>query len=358
MANPASSRNAPALADAITATRLGKKSLARELLREITELEPRHEQAFLWRAALAETAEEAVTCLRQVLTINPNNQQALSALAAQRLQPAPPPTPASQAPRPRPATPPNRPGLFAVSLAKASDEPAQSKAMIRLWQCPLCHHEQEDEPGRCPGCNSLLSLDDLSALADNRGVKEEHLLNAIQRWQQRITLAPTAEAHVHIALAFCNLNRSAEALPHLEEAVRLRPQDPELRRAMDTLRLRKLVLAVDDSLTVRKLVSVTLERKGFRVLTAADGLQAIACLDRATPDLVLLDITMPKMDGYDVCRTMKRMPSLKSIPVLMLSGKDGLFDKMRGKLSGATDYLTKPFDVATLTRALDKHLPA
>jgi twitching motility two-component system response regulator PilG len=125
---------------------------------------------------------------------------------------------------------------------------------------------------------------------------------------------------------------------------------------LETLRSRKLVLAVDDSPTVRRLISVSLERKGYRVVTAEDGMQALAKLADHMPDLVLLDITMPKMDGYEVCKVIKRNQMMKKVPVLMLSGKDGIFDKLKGRISGATDYISKPFDVAMLLHALDRHL--
>jgi twitching motility two-component system response regulator PilG len=117
---------------------------------------------------------------------------------------------------------------------------------------------------------------------------------------------------------------------------------------------RGTILVVDDSTTVRKLVAITLERHHFRVITAADGLEALAHLESEIPDVVLLDITMPNMDGYKVCKTIKSNERTHHLPVIMLSGKDGFFDKMRGRMAGSTEYLTKPFDPDELVEAVGR----
>ena len=119
---------------------------------------------------------------------------------------------------------------------------------------------------------------------------------------------------------------------------------------------RPLVLVVDDSPTVRKLVSLTLERRGYRVITAFDGVAAIKELGTHRPDLILLDINMPRLDGYRLCKLIKKHEATQSIPVVMLSGKDGMFDKLRGRLVGCSDYITKPFEADALTHKVAKYL--
>ncbi len=114
------------------------------------------------------------------------------------------------------------------------------------------------------------------------------------------------------------------------------------------------ILAVDDSPTVRKLVSITLERHNYRVLSAVDGMGALSKLNDELPDLILLDITMPRMDGYQLCKIIKDNPNTAHIPVVMLSGNDGIFDKMRGRIAGATAYLTKPFNPDKLLNIVEK----
>src|SRR5919197_2346406 len=99
-----------------------------------------------------------------------------------------------------------------------------------------------------------------------------------------------------------------------------------------------LVLVVDDSPTIRKIVEVTLRRERIRVVGVGDGLSALAAIADKQPRLVLLDITLPGMDGYQICQAIKHQPMSKHIPVVMLSGRDGFFDKMRGKLAVSTQY--------------------
>ena len=119
-----------------------------------------------------------------------------------------------------------------------------------------------------------------------------------------------------------------------------------------------LVLVVDDSPTIRKIVEVTLRRERIRVMGVGDGLSALAAVADKQPQLVLLDITLPGMDGYQICQALKHRPASKHIPVVMLSGRDGFFDKVRGRLAGSTQYVTKPFDPAQLVKAVSKHVSA
>ncbi|HKS70995.1 MAG TPA: response regulator, partial [Ktedonobacterales bacterium] len=117
-----------------------------------------------------------------------------------------------------------------------------------------------------------------------------------------------------------------------------------------------VVLVVDDSPTVRKIVQLTLQRERIRVVTAGDGLSALAAVADEQPDLILLDIMLPKMDGYNICQAVRRNMDYRNLPIIMLSGKDGLFDKMRGKLAGSTEYITKPFDSSELVQTVRRHL--
>jgi twitching motility two-component system response regulator PilG len=104
------------------------------------------------------------------------------------------------------------------------------------------------------------------------------------------------------------------------------------------------------------LVTITLEKRDYRVIPASDGLEALAKINDGLPDLVLLDITMPRMDGYQLCKIIKGNPGTKHVPVVMLSGKDGFFDKVRGRMAGSTEYITKPFEPDALVRTVEKHI--
>lgn len=339
-----------ALAEAITAAKLGQRQLARQILADLVERDPRNESAWLWVAALSEDKQQAMEALGRVLDINPNNQQALNALALARLQ-------ESGARYARGGQkPPAASGNGHAPAAQPAAAPAAPTPAA--WTCPACGERSPRAERRCPGCGILAVLADPDEYAQNKGVHEEKLQETIQRLQARLSKQDSFADRLLMALCLLNLNRSGEALAHLQRAAELNPGHAGVERLKEKLAARRLVLAVDDSMTVRKIVSITLERLGYRVLTAADGMQALARLKEETPDLVLLDITMPRMDGYQVCKVIKQAPATKSIPVVMLSGKDGFFDKVKGRLAGATDYITKPFREATLAEIVEKYAAA
>ncbi len=333
-----------ALAEAITAAKLGQLQLARRLLAELVERDPNNENAWLWIAALSEDKQQAMAALDRVLQINPNNQQAMNALALARLQES-----GLRYAR--------RPAQGNGQQAAAASGPSPASQTIS-WTCPVCAAASPKAERRCPRCGVLAVLATPEEFAKNKGVNEDAVHEAMQRVQLRLARQESFADRLLMALCLLNLNRSAEAVPHLRKAAELQPGHAGVQRLLESLRSRRLILAVDDSLTVRKIVSITLERLGYRVLTAADGMQALARLSEETPDLVLLDITMPRMDGYQVCKVIKQAPLTKSIPVVMLSGKDGFFDKVKGRLAGATDYITKPFREATLAEVVEKYVSA
>src|SRR5262249_46636519 len=118
---------------------------------------------------------------------------------------------------------------------------------------------------------------------------------------------------------------------------------------------RKTILVVDDSPTIRKLVTMTVERRGYATRTAGTGLEAIDVIrDWGVPDLILLDITMPGMDGCPLCRLLRQNTETTNVPIIMLSGKDGFFSKVRGRIAGSTEYLTKPFEPERLLRVVER----
>jgi len=120
----------------------------------------------------------------------------------------------------------------------------------------------------------------------------------------------------------------------------------------------KTILVVDDSPVVRKLIAGKLQESGYNVLSAANGAEALAVISNATPDLVLLDIAMPKMDGYQVCENIRKNGATKDIPVVLISGKDGYYDENRAQMAGTSSYISKPFGPETLMKALETYLPS
>lgn len=112
------------------------------------------------------------------------------------------------------------------------------------------------------------------------------------------------------------------------------------------------VLVVDDSNTIRRSAEIFLKQGGHEVLLAEDGFDALSKVNDYEPDLIFCDILMPKLDGYQTCAIIKRNPKFAATPVIMLSSKDGFFDKARGRMVGSEDYLTKPFTKDQLLKAV------
>jgi twitching motility two-component system response regulator PilG len=118
------------------------------------------------------------------------------------------------------------------------------------------------------------------------------------------------------------------------------------------------VLVVDDSPTIRKILGLTLERAGYRVVAESNGQAALDRLKDLVPRVVLLDIAMPDLDGYEVCKRIKQDPRTSAVPVIMLSGKGAFFDKVKGHMAGATEYLTKPFETPEVLAVVTAHCQA
>ena len=115
------------------------------------------------------------------------------------------------------------------------------------------------------------------------------------------------------------------------------------------------VLLVDDSSTIRRSARACLESEGYTVITAVDGFDALAKVVEHRPSLVFADIMMPRLDGYQTCALIKNNADYRDIPVIMLSSRDGLFDKARARVVGSDDHLSKPFTAQTLADAVRRH---
>src|SRR5450755_1181581 len=116
------------------------------------------------------------------------------------------------------------------------------------------------------------------------------------------------------------------------------------------------VLVIDDSKTIRRTAETLLAKEGCEVFTAVDGFDALAKIADHQPDIVFVDIMMPRLDGYQTCSLIKHNKVFRSIPVIMLSSKDGLFDRARGRIVGSEHYLTKPFTKDELLGAIEAHV--
>ena len=115
------------------------------------------------------------------------------------------------------------------------------------------------------------------------------------------------------------------------------------------------VMIIDDSNTIRRSAEIFLGQSGCELILATDGFDALAKIVDYHPDIIFIDIIMPRLDGYQTCMLIKKNTEYQSIPVIMLSSKKGLFDRARGRIAGSDDYLTKPFTKENLLRIAQKY---
>ncbi len=240
--------------------------------------------------------------------------------------------------------------------------------------CPFCVSPNDPQALECVSCNATLTLSDLEKLLAGTNANREVVQNAVTAMEAEWNMREFSEAEfTALAIGHFNLGNSDAGFRYLQEACRLNPNNVILSGQVNTIAIRmeemrrqseahiampkgKKILVVDDSPTVRKLISGKLEKSGHLVVCAVDGVDALAKLEEGMPDLVLLDITMPRMDGYEVCKQIRANPAGKNLPVVMISGKDGFFDKVRGRMAGTSGYVTKPFGPETLMKALETYL--
>ena len=116
------------------------------------------------------------------------------------------------------------------------------------------------------------------------------------------------------------------------------------------------VMVIDDSKTIRRTAEILLKKAGCNVMTATDGFEALSLIADSNPDMIFVDIMMPRLDGYQTCALIKHNEEFKHTPVVMLSSKDGLFDRARGRIVGSEQYLTKPFTKNELLGAIRRHV--
>ncbi|SDB99360.1 twitching motility response regulator PilG [Acinetobacter boissieri] len=116
------------------------------------------------------------------------------------------------------------------------------------------------------------------------------------------------------------------------------------------------VMIIDDSKTIRRTAETLLQREGFEVVTVVDGFEALSKITESNPDIIFVDIMMPRLDGYQTCALIKNSEQYRNTPIIMLSSKDSLFDRAKGQIVGSDEYLTKPFSKDELLDAIRTHV--
>jgi twitching motility two-component system response regulator PilG len=297
------------------------------------------------------------------------------------LQPASPQPTAQQPASPQPSVPKPTAAEPAISKSAIFNAPvpewaaAKSKSLERLpavkqpgesaavqgsepqWRCPLCEMPAVAQVQRCSHCHAVADLALVASIARHDKIDENVLMQAIERCWLVLEKGPDAETHARLALAHLNLNQSAEAFAHLQEACRLRPTDRAMHTAFHALRQRKLVVIADESETVRDSISGLLEGHRIRTRLATNGFQALSLIEEEMPDLILAAVSMPRMGGFELCKVLRGNASTKGIPFVLLADKPGLMERARGTAAGVTDYATRRLDTPVLLRCLKKYLP-
>ena len=349
------------LRDGIAAARAKRLDDARALLQQAVDAEPDNPLAWFWLAVVAPNAEAAVSHLRRVLALEPSHVAAREALAKLLF---------AQADRMREAT--RR--LFREAAAIAPENVPIWRAVVQLAGTPgealgavrdLLAFAPDFPEGRTFLHDALSADARAHAAAGDRATARErwHEVTAlddrnIEAW---IGLATSTDdqAQAQDALARAStLVDDASALVGSTGAATREDACAEANASTGHVAPSSLapasrtVMVVDDSPTIRKILSLTLENAGYSVIAEADGESALERLADVVPDVILLDIAMPGIDGYETCKRIRSDSRTTYLPILMLSGKDALFDKVKGHMAGATEYLTKPFDAATVLAAV------
>jgi twitching motility two-component system response regulator PilG len=269
-------------------------------------------------------------------------------------------------------------------------------ADIKVIRCPFCYAPLEPAAACCGFCKACL-LTESSSLSrlDLGGVEQRQLRRAAARFEKVLAAEVNPKILFYAGAAYLNLNDFDKALTYFDllmpiiqvdsrhqkvaeqvsqivdyiaSSQRLEerggPRPEQVRREkhiIDNQVNKRTVLVVEDSPTTRKVIKMTLQGGGFRVIEAVDGVEALSKLNDDRPDLVLLDIMLPKIDGYKILSILKKNGETKEIPVVMLTSKNRIIDKVKGHLSAASAYLTKPFKpselISVVTGILDKNTP-
>lgn len=260
-------------------------------------------------------------------------------------------------------------------------KPALEGEAVR--RCPFCWAPISTRFVECGICRSHLSVQPAlfaSPLTADKKVMER----AIERYTRVVARERNTTAYYYLSMAHLNAGRWEEALHLFHKLVNLAPERKvfsyQLRRLLDHMASResdgtaqaetpapeappadaegrrKRILVVEDSPTTRKVIAITLGQQGYEVIEAKDGLEALGKLNDRSPHLILLDIVLPRMDGYAILDIIRKQEQFRNVPVILLTSKDGVLSKWKGRWAGSTAYLTKPFDPKKLVATIEKHL--
>jgi twitching motility two-component system response regulator PilG len=342
------------LFQAIRNAESGNIKQARQSLARILKTNPKNRKAWLWFARTSDNFKTINIALKNASTIAPEDSE------------------------------------IAGEIEKSTSAVTSGcEELSRIKHCHFCWAPVRQEHKICHYCNAHLEIDEdffhLKFFASRNDPNFKLILDSFQRFTKAtISDRNNAQAHFCLAIAHINLDQWDEALEELKNAQKIAPENKSYRKQLEILAdfmvdlgsfctqnpppeeiaaipakpgiKDKMIMVVEDSNTTRTIIMKMLKKEGYQVTEAKDGFEALSKFREQAPDLVLLDIIMPGMDGYQTLAALKRKHDLEDIPVIMLTAKDSLIDKLKGKMSGSTEYLTKPFNALELIKKIRNHL--
>lgn len=272
-----------------------------------------------------------------------------------------------------------------AEIAAEKERFARAKGEVtddRIKRCPFCWAPLNMKALQCPECGLYLLITRASLKASGNGCDSRVVDASVKRFSQVLEREGHRNlyASYYLAMSHYNIKEMDRTLELLNGTVALAGDQPffsdQLKLCLNWMASRplaeeeavekteqadgtgdgKTILVVEDSTTTRKVIGVTLGMKGYRIVEATDGLEALSKLSEERPDLILLDIILPKMNGYEILSIIKNNRAFKSIPVIMLTSRDGFMSRMKGKMAGTAAYLTKPFKPDELLQTIVKHI--
>lgn len=347
--------NPEELLQAVADLAMGRVGPARQVLARILKAAPKNSAAWLWFSRTSENLKTINIALNNASAISPDNRE----IAEERQK-------------------------VKSAVSSGCKEASQLEHCFYCWAPVLAGH------ATCHYCNSHLDIHEdffHSKFFDdsNKSIHQKIILDAFQRFSKSSRLEPrNALLHFRLAMTHINMDQWDEALDELLLAKSINPlnnlyeeQLGILSDFMDDLgtffteenqtekdlvatgkhgAVGKRILVVEDSKTTRTVIRKMLNQEGYKVIEAEDGLDALDKYEKNTPDLILLDIIMPGLNGYQTLSALKKSHNLDDTPVILLSAKGNLINKMKGKMAGSAEYLTKPFNALELMKVVKHHL--
>ncbi|MCP4371893.1 MAG: response regulator [Deltaproteobacteria bacterium] len=256
----------------------------------------------------------------------------------------------------------------------------------QILRCPFCWCPMDMKNHKCRYCQTYRLFNE-QLFTSAKTTNNKILTQAVKKYVKVTARENNPSAQFYLSMAYLNLGQWEKGLDQLHKTVELAQNKTfyynQLQKLMNHLALsqssfementgiedeatiasenlvglkKRKILVVEDSPTTRKIITITLSQNGFETIEARDGLEALSRLNETSPDLILLDIILPKMDGYKVLSFIKDSSEYKDIPVIMLTSKDSFMNKAKGRFSGSAAYITKPFDPENLVKTIVNHL--